>query len=123
MNGLMKGFLTGAAFGTLFALATSDKTGRERQQDLKDWVDGTTADVKAVTNASDRLQKSATHLQETLHTHLEPAMADINKSVEHYQFRIAPHLTEIQKSLGRIEAAVPEQVKDDAEATPETDQD
>ncbi|WP_127850153.1 YtxH domain-containing protein [Lacticaseibacillus hulanensis] len=121
MAGFLRGVLTGALAGTIFALATSAKTGKQHQADLKNWVSGTKADVDHLQRASANFKNAAARLQETIPTNLEPALDGINTAVEHFKFKSAPHVAKIQESLAHISAAMPEDLAATKTTTPAPD--
>lgn len=107
MAGFTRGFIFGALTGTVFALLTSAKTGKQRQKAVKDWTTDTVSDIQKLQDAGKRLQESSAHLQTAMHENLEPALDGINQAVSHLEFRTAPHLANIEASLGKITAAMP----------------
>lgn len=115
MAGFLKGIVTGAIAGTVFALLTSDKTGAQRQRDVQKWVKDTQTDISNLADAANRFKESSARLQTSITDNLEPAMDAINTAVEHYEFRTKPHVAAINESLERINHALP----DDLTASPE----
>ena len=97
------GFLLGAAIGTSYALLTAKKSGPQRQADAAAYVDTLSHATTDVQAAVKRLGTALSDLRREVATTLQPAMNDIQASVDDFQFQAQPHLDAISDSLERLD--------------------
>lgn len=100
------GFLLGAAAGTIYALATAKSTGAQKQAHASAYVNDLTQGTKDLQQAVKRFGKAVADLRQATETTLKPAVADIEQSVQDFQFQTAPRVAAINDHLNVIDAAV-----------------
>ena len=96
------GFLIGAVIGTGYALLTAKKSGPERQAHAAAYVDTLTEATTGVQTAVKRFGTAMTNLRHELDETLQPAMADIQSSIDDFDFQTKPHVNALNDSLEKL---------------------
>ncbi|WP_461212963.1 YtxH domain-containing protein [Lacticaseibacillus sp. GG6-2] len=96
------GFLLGAVIGTGYALLTAKKSGPQRQAHAAAYVDSLTQATNNVQSAVKRFGNAMADLRHELDDTLQPAMADIQSSVNDFEFQTKPHVNALNNSLEKL---------------------
>lgn len=111
-----KGLIAGLVFGGVLGVLTNKKSGRENRAAAQQWGQDTMKDVQQLRHGIDKLQTSLQKLQTAQVENLEPAIDGIQKDVEAFNFKTAPHLAKIEESMTRINDALPDTTPEDEDA-------
>lgn len=101
------GALLGLATGTAITLVKRQQAER-KHRDLVAEAKATAAEIKAVQVAAKRVQQSLHTLQQAKDEQVMPFVADMQQEVRAYQFKLAPHLDKLNKSMETLNATVSE---------------
>ena len=111
-----KGLVAGLVFGGVLGALTNKHSGRENRAAAQKWGQDTMQDVQQLRHGITKLQTALQKLQTAQVENLEPALDGIQKDVEAFNFKTAPHLAKIEDSMTRINDALPDAAPADADA-------
>ena len=99
------GFLLGAAVGTAYALLTAKKTGAQRVASASQYVNTLTDATNGVQHAVTRFGNAMKDLRHELDNTLQPAVDDIQASVDDFNFQTQSRMDAINDHLEAISKA------------------
>lgn len=99
------GFILGAAAGCAYALLTAKSTGAQKQQHAAAYVNDLTQGTDDLKRAVTRFGAALQSLKQQSETVLKPTLADIEQSVQDFEFQTQPRITAINEHLDVIEKA------------------
>lgn len=99
-----QGFLIGAAAGLIYALFTAKRTGKQRQNAVRDYLNGLTNATQEVTQSANNLKKAAANLSAEVKTASEGTLQDLGQSFNDFQFEVNPRLEKLQDSTTKLQS-------------------
>ena len=91
------GFLLGGAIGGAYGLLTTPATGKENQQHVKDYIDGTTYHVQDVTEKVKDLQSAIQTLTTEGKALATSFTKDMQQTVNNFTYEAEPRIQRIQE--------------------------
>jgi len=93
----MWGLLIGSVAGAAYGLLTTPRTGKENQQMMKDYIDGTTYHVQDVSEKLKNLQAAVHTLTEESKNLTTVFTEDVKQSVYSFTYEAHPRIRRIQQ--------------------------
>lgn len=94
---LILGLLVGGVAGAAYGLLTTPRTGKENQQMMKDYIDGTTTHVEDVSEKLKDLQSAVQTLTAEGKNFSTIVMNDVQQSITNFTYEAEPRLKRIQE--------------------------
>lgn len=91
------GLLVGSAAGAAVGLLTTPRTGKENQQMVKDYIDGTTDHVQDVSDKLKDLQSAVQNLTNEGKNFTTVFTKDMQQTVSNFTYEAEPRLRRIQQ--------------------------
>lgn len=101
--GFGKGLLFGAVLGTAYVLLTTEKTGKQRQQDITNYFKDLTHETNNVSDSVKGFQNALANLKQEVELTLKPTIADIQQSVTDFQFQTQPRLDQMNETTEKLQ--------------------
>ena len=90
------GLLVGGTAGAAYGLLTTPRTGKENQEMLKNYIDGTTYHVQDVADKVGNLQSAVETLTEEAKQFSTVFSKDIEQTITNFTYEAEPRLQRIQ---------------------------
>ncbi|MGY3765558.1 YtxH domain-containing protein [Vagococcus vulneris] len=98
----IKGLLTGAAIGGGIGLLCAPRKGADLREELTSSVENSVDLVLTTKNDAQAVKEDITKVKDSLNTLLPPLIENTEKSINRFNFKIDPRITEIKQQLGKI---------------------
>ena len=104
VKGFLKGLLFGSAVGGIVTLLTTEKSGKENREAIKETVDESMSKINDVTTSYQRVQENQIILQETMGQIIPAFKEGIEKDLAAFEFQVQPRLARIKEQLETLQS-------------------
>lgn len=104
LKGFLKGLLFGSAVGGVVTLLTTEKSGKENRNAIKETMDESISKINDVTASYQRVQNNQIILQETMKKTIPAFKEGIEKDLAAFEFQAQPRLARIREQLEKLKS-------------------